>query len=97
MNALKRRARRRRLVSLDGLKELPANPDEPESDELDPSVLEDALLGLPPTQQVVIRMKYYLGLSFREIGEALAISQNTAASRCRYGLETLRNALRRRT
>ena len=46
------------------------------------------------TQRTVIRMKYYMGLSFREIGEALRISLNTAGSRCRYALEALREALR---
>jgi len=47
-------------------------------------------------QQAVIRMKYYAGLTFREIADVLAVSQNTAASRCRYGLAALRHALGRR-
>lgn len=80
LNALKRRARRQRLVSLDEQPELtPAariDVEESEGDplEIDPATLEDALRGLPEAQQAVIRMKYYVGLSFREIGEALSIS-----------------------
>lgn len=102
LNALKRRARRQRLVSLDEQPELTpaARADEEEAAgdplEIDPATLEDALRGLPETQQAVIRMKYYVGLSFREIGEALSISNNTAASRCRYALEALRGLLGRK-
>jgi len=55
--------------------------------------LEQAIEGLPLVQQTVIRLKYYTGLSFQEIGRSLRISQNTAASRCRYALEALRRAL----
>jgi RNA polymerase sigma-70 factor (ECF subfamily) len=62
-------------------------------DELDPEELEQAIEELPESQQVVIRMKYYMGFSFREIGEALQISLNTAGSRCRYALETLKELL----
>ena len=70
-------------------------PDEAEADVgITPDELERALAGLPPTQQAVLRMKYYVGLTFREIGEALSISANTAASRCRYALATLRRTLR---
>jgi RNA polymerase sigma-70 factor (ECF subfamily) len=96
MNALKRRARRTGHVSLDAeVDAAEAWPDE--SDEgpaIDPVDLEDALDGLPENQQVVLRMKYYLGLTFREIGHSLEISANTAASRARYALEVLRRALR---
>jgi RNA polymerase sigma-70 factor, ECF subfamily len=56
--------------------------------------LERALRGLPETQQAVIRMKYYLGLSFREIADSLSISANTVASRCRYALACLRQTLK---
>jgi RNA polymerase sigma-70 factor (ECF subfamily) len=75
----------------------PASPEtessEDEFGDLDPVQLEQALGSLPESQQTVIRMKYYMGLSFREIGEALQISLNTAGSRCRYALETLRDIL----
>ena len=44
-------------------------------------------------QQVIVRMRFYLGLSLAQIGRNLSISSNTAASRCRYALATLRKAL----
>ena len=99
INALKTRARRRQVLSLDENPELaPAGGWDEDDDpqEIDPLLLEDALDGLPEGQKAVIRLKYYVGLSFREIGEALSISGNTAASRCRYALETLRKALKRK-
>ncbi len=96
LNSVKRRSRRRVQIDLADLPELEA----PESfqpldqvDDLDPVELEQAMEKLPESQRTVIRLKYYVGLSFREIGEALQISLNTAGSRCRYALETLRELL----
>lgn len=56
--------------------------------------LERALGSLPPEQRQVIALKIDAGLSFAEIGAALDISPNTAASRYRYALAKLRAALR---
>ncbi len=97
LNALKRRARRVGHVSvgpdIEAGRVWPgASADE--AAPIDPSALEDALDGLPENQQIVLRMKYYLGLTFREIGQSLEISANTAASRARYALDVLRRALR---
>jgi RNA polymerase sigma-70 factor, ECF subfamily len=96
LNALKRRTRSRVHLPLEEVPE-PAAPErhEPEgwSEITDPVLLEKALQSLPEAQRTVIRMKYYMGLSFREIGEALEISLNTAGSRCRYALQTLREIL----
>ena len=58
-----------------------------------PSVLEQALRSLPPEQREVIALKIDARLTFVEIGAALDISPNTAASRYRYALEKLRVAL----
>ena len=58
------------------------------------SDLEQALRSLPPEQRQVIALKTDAGLTFAEIGAALDISPNTAASRYRYALEKLRAALR---
>jgi RNA polymerase sigma-70 factor (ECF subfamily) len=69
---------------------------------LDPS-LEDteeaALLrseveALPEKLREVLSLKIWGGLTFAEIGELLAISHNTAASRYRYALEQLQKKLK---
>ncbi|NOY82893.1 MAG: sigma-70 family RNA polymerase sigma factor [Kiritimatiellaeota bacterium] len=54
-----------------------------------------ALGELPAEQREVIVMKIWGGLTFRQIGEALRIPQNTAASRYRYALAALRRELQR--
>ncbi len=56
--------------------------------------LERAILDLPPPQQAVLRLRFYAGMSFREISQSLAISMNTAASRCHYALAALRRRRR---
>lgn len=95
-NSLKRRARRKERVSLELVGEPSARPPGREPEEMiGPFELERGLAGLPETQQAVLRLKYYVGLTFREIGEVLSISANTAASRCRYALTALRRALGR--
>ncbi len=54
-----------------------------------------ALEILPQKQREVISMKIFQDMTFEEVSRALKISQNTAASRYRYGIEKLRNKLRR--
>jgi RNA polymerase sigma-70 factor (ECF subfamily) len=87
-NAVKRRARLRRNVSLDAVPETHAE------NRLDALELEQAVDGLPPAQQTIIRLRFYMGLTFAEIGKNLSISMNTAASRCRYALDRMRKLLR---
>jgi len=55
--------------------------------------LEAKLKELPEKFAEVIIMKIWGERTFAEIGEALGISQNTAASRYRYGLEALKRSL----
>jgi len=55
--------------------------------------LEAGLKNLPPKFAEVIVMKIWGDQTFAQIGETLGISQNTAASRYRYGLEALKNQL----
>src|SRR5688572_25409159 len=55
--------------------------------------LEQRLKELPPKFSEVILMKIWGERTFAEIGETLGISQNTAASRYRYGLEALKKSL----
>ena len=49
-----------------------------------------AIAGLPAEQREVLVMKIWNELTFSEIGSALGISQNTAASRYRYALGALK-------
>ncbi|MHB8879109.1 MAG: RNA polymerase sigma factor [Myxococcaceae bacterium] len=90
-NALRHRARRRDWVPLEAAGELSIDAG---ASELTSWELERAIADLPPAQQVVLRLRFYGGLSFKEIGQALTISMNTAASRCRYALDTLRRGFR---
>ena len=55
--------------------------------------LQAALAQLPQQQREVIVMKIYRQKTFLEISGLLGISQNTAASRYRYGIEKLQNLL----
>lgn len=56
--------------------------------------MERSLAELPREQQVAVQLRLWDGLTFAEIGEVLDISTNTAASRYRYGIDKLRDALR---
>ena len=53
-----------------------------------------ALAALPLEQREVITLKFFKNMTFLEVAEALGVSPNTAASRCRYGLERLRRAMK---
>jgi RNA polymerase sigma-70 factor (ECF subfamily) len=55
--------------------------------------IEAALLRLPPEQREVLVLKIWQELTFEQIGEILALSPNTAASRYRYALGALRKQL----
>jgi RNA polymerase sigma-70 factor, ECF subfamily len=59
-------------------------------------ILAEAIDSLPCEQREVLVMKIWNELTFVEIAGALGISQNTAASRYRYALATLRNILQPR-
>jgi RNA polymerase sigma-70 factor (ECF subfamily) len=63
---------------------------EPDAHDDRESRMTTALETLPEEQRTVIVMKHYRGQTFREIGESLGISENTAGSRYRYGMEKLR-------
>lgn len=55
--------------------------------------VQKAMESLPDEQRQVLTMHIWGELGFREIGEALGISLNTAASRYRYGLKKLGQVL----
>lgn len=48
---------------------------------------------LQDNQLEIIYLRFFEGLTFREIAAACGVSINTAASRCRYGLEKLRRIM----
>jgi RNA polymerase sigma-70 factor (ECF subfamily) len=56
-------------------------------------ILSDMLGRLPEEQRIIVIMKEYEGLKFREIAIALDISENTAKSRLYYGLKALRKMI----
>ncbi len=51
------------------------------------------LAELPEKQRSVLVLKFYQDKTLREIGELLGISENTAASCLRYGIEKLRRVM----
>jgi RNA polymerase sigma factor (sigma-70 family) len=59
-------------------------------------ILHDCLMALSEEQREVVIMKEYEGLKFREIAEALNISENTVKSRMYYGLEAMKRILERK-
>jgi RNA polymerase sigma factor (sigma-70 family) len=93
---LRSRARReRREKDAAGLKPVFAEPvfeHSPENAEWRAGV-ERKLSELPAEQREVLILKLWGSLTFREIGQALNIPQDTAASRYRYALEFLRRNL----
>lgn len=48
---------------------------------------------LPPEQKEVVLMRYYMGLSFKEIAEQTDVSINTALGRMRYAQINLRKLI----
>ena len=59
-------------------------------------LLQNCLRLLSDEQREVVIMKEYEGLKFREIAQALNISENTVKSRMYYGLEALKRILERK-
>lgn len=56
-----------------------------------------ALEKLPEKQRTILTLKFFQEKTFREISEVLGISENTAASRYRYGLSNLKNLIQETT
>ena len=52
--------------------------------------LKDLVAYLSEEQRQVVQMRYYAGMTFKEIAEEIGISINTALGRMRYALMNLR-------
>lgn len=50
---------------------------------------------LPAEQNETIRLRLYAGLTFDEIGQITKVNASTAKARFRYGIEKLRDGLKR--
>jgi RNA polymerase sigma-70 factor (ECF subfamily) len=84
--------RRRRRVDLGYDGDLPVRPSgAPEPGDM--AAVREALAALPAEQREVVVLKVYGQLTFAEIGRAVKASANTVASRYRYGVKKLREAL----
>lgn len=93
-----KRAGRRQFSPLNGKEELIADSEnrtpagQLESRELG-ELIQDALVLLPDDQRIVIVLKEYEGMKFREIADILDEPENTVKSRMYYGLKSLRSTL----
>jgi len=67
---------------------VPVEPAQPDEHEI--RTLVAGLAELPEKQRSVLVLKFYRDKTLREIGALLGISENTAASCFRYGIEKLR-------
>ena len=68
-----------------------------EADYVNDQVLRDVrriMDNLPPSQREVVFMRYYQGLSFKEISETTGVSINTALGRMRYAIINMRRIAR---
>ena len=90
LDLLRRDARRARREANAALEVEQATPPQFDFDDGSQQELAAAVDLLPVEQREVLVMKIWNELTFAEIGEALSISQNTAASRYRYALASLK-------
>ena len=92
LDRLRRKAVRRKPVEMEQTGE--PEPDASADRVVFHEAVAEALAELPEEQREVVAMKLWQGRTFAEIGELCAISQNTAASRYRYGIDKLQTLLR---
>ncbi len=57
-------------------------------------IVDEALRRLPAEEREVVLLRHYEGLKFREVADALGITESTAKSRMRYAMDKLSNVLR---
>lgn len=91
-----KRAGRRRSQPMATLKQYPElqsiadDPGRPVEQKELSQILQQALQQLPPEQRMVVIMKEYEELKFREIANVLDLPESTVKSRVYYGLQSLR-------
>ena len=90
LDLLRRDARRARREANASLEMEQSTPPQFDFDDGSQRELATAVDRLPVEQREVLVMKIWSELTFAEIGQALGISQNTAASRYRYALAALK-------
>lgn len=91
LNRLKRSERLRDRIECMSDWLVPAEPAPPDEHRIQELVA--GLAELPEKQRSVLVLKFYRDKTLREIGALLGISQNTAASCFRYGIEKLRRVM----
>lgn len=87
----RRRKREESLIYLNDFEDVWLDP--ALEDDEDAVLLQESVQRLAPKLRDVVIMKIWGGLTFHEIATTLAISPNTCASRYRYALEQLAQAL----
>jgi RNA polymerase sigma factor (sigma-70 family) len=75
------------------IEEIHLNPEKEYHQKELEEIMNRLLKMIPEEQKVVIIMKEYERMKFREIAETLGISENTAKSRLYYGLNSLRKLI----
>jgi RNA polymerase sigma-70 factor (ECF subfamily) len=85
-----RRQQRTRWWSVVQLPETLEDPTEELTLDAEPADLRRALYRLPYEQRVAVILRYYLDLSFEEVGQSLGVSTKAAKSRVYRALERLR-------
>ena len=54
----------------------------------------DLVEKLPDEQKEVVKMRHYMGMSFKDIADSTGVSINTALGRMRYALINLRKLIK---
>lgn len=85
-----------RMNVIDFIPSSEPTPDGLLSEHLENTELEALIAKLPAEQSETFYLKIIMEMTFEEIGEAMQCSTNTAKSRYRYALDTLRGIIKRK-
>ena len=98
MNACAQRLRDRRklsFVDLTSLKDLREDDLQAKDFEQEYQLIGRLLVTIPQEQSEVIRLHLHAGCQFQEVADIMDIPLSTAKSRYRYGIEHIRDAMRK--